>query len=1461
MPRFGPPTETWFHERFDAPTAVQRHGWERIARGENALLVAPTGSGKTLAAFLWAIDQLSRRGEGDRDARTRVLYVSPLKALVYDVERNLRAPLAGIRRRAEELGEPFHALSVSVRTGDTPQRERQRQLKDPGEILVTTPESLFLILGSRARENLRDVETVIVDEIHALAPTKRGAHLALSLERLSELAARDPQRIGLSATARPLDEMARFLGGDRLVEVVDASEDPRIDLEVRVPVPDMERVPPPESTAPSGYHYRQLESQPSERGLWPAIYPELIEEVRAHRSTILFVNSRLQCEKLTQRLNALAGEELARAHHGSISHGKREEIENGLKEGRIRAIVATSSLELGIDMGAVDLVLMVESPRSVARGLQRIGRAGHHVGETSRGRIYPKHKGDLLECAVLAGRMARGEIESLSVPRNALDVLAQQIVAICCAGPREVREIGALVRRAHPYRELGGRALAAVLDMLSGRFPSSDFADLRPRLRWDRTRDLLEARRGSELVSRMNAGTIPDRGAFTVHLGSDGPRIGELDEEMVFETRTGDTILLGATTWRVEEITRDRVVVSPAPGEPGRLPFWKGEGPGRPLELGRALGEFTRELGARLEGDAQRWLRERLPLGELAAGNLVDHLQRQKEATGTLPTDKAITVERFRDELGDWRVCILSPFGGRVHAPWALAIEQRLAERGGEEAQIVPGDDGIVLRLADVEQLPETGLFFPDPEEIVDLVTERLAKSSLFATLFRESAVRSLLVTRKRPGQRNPLWAQRLKTRALLGAVQNFPDFPIVLETYRQALSDVFDLPGLEELLRGVRSRAIAVDEVETPRASPFARSLVFAYVTAYLYDGDLPAAERRAQALTLDRGLLRELLGEAELRELIDPLALAELESELAGLVEERRARDRDELHDLLRRLGDLSEPELAQRAAEDPAPWLEALEAEGRAGRVTVAGEPRWIALEDSGLYRDALGCAAPATTPAVFLEEVENACAKLLHRWAKGRGPFLTREPLERFGLPTGQVEPILRALEAEGTLVRGEIRPGGSELEWCESEVLRRLKRRTLARLRREVEAVEARSLARFLPRWQGVLPARPRADALLEAIAKLEGLPLPWSTLEREILPARVPGLRPEALDLLCATGEVVWVGRGALGQHDGRVALYLRAHAGDLIEPPEERPAPSALHAAILARVSMGGPVFLTELERAVRGEHPGTSAHELEQALWELVWAGELTNDTLQPLRSLSGRRGRRARQNVLAGGRWSLVRELVNGECSETERGVARARTLLERYGIVSREAALCEELVGGFASLYPVLRAMEEAGRIRRGWFVEGLSGAQFAHPGAIDRLRAAGQSAAGSEPLLLPAIDPANAWGALLPWPQGGTADAPRPRRVPGAWVCLLDGWPVWYVPPGRRQVLLFPDPRGGEEHLPRALAALHELPRRGRALVIERIDGVPAEESPFYESFRAAAFVRDYRGLIADPARR
>ena len=1471
--RFGPATRAWFEAAFAAPTPVQADGWDRISSGDHSLLLAPTGSGKTLAAFLWCIDRLTDLPE-DAAPGVRVLYISPLKALVYDIERNLRAPLVGISRAAERLGLPVRMPRVAVRTGDTTQKARRTMARHPSEILVTTPESLYLILGSRARATLATVDTIIVDEIHVMAATKRGAHLALSLERLARLTGREAQRIGLSATVSPIAAVARFLGGDRPVSVVDTAAPPNLDLQVIVPVPDMtdpsrgvDGTPAIVAEDRGGPVLTGLDEDPEVRtSIWPAIYPQLLDLIRAHRTTIVFVNSRGLCERLAQRLNELAGEELVRAHHGSIAHAQRRVIEELLKGGHIPAIIATSSLELGIDMGTVDLVVLVESPKSAGRGLQRVGRAGHGVGEVSIGRIFPKHRGDLLEAAVVSRRMLAGQLEPLRVPRNPLDVLAQQVVAMCAMDTWTVADVEAVCRRTASFAGLSREVLSAVLDMLAGRYPSSEFAELRPRILWNRESDELVGRRGAGMLALVSGGTIPDRGLYRVQLGADGPRVGELDEEMVHESRPGQTFTLGASTWRIEDITRDRVIVSPAPGEPGRLPFWHGDGPGRPIELGRAMGAFTRELSAKKTPEAaEAWLQDTHKLDALAAKNLLDYVDEQRTVTGTVPTDRQITIERFRDELGDWRVCILTPFGGRVHAPWGLALEAMLSGRAGFDVQTLHSDDGITLRFVDAEELPSADELVPDPDTVEDLIVEQLAHSGLFASQFRENAARSLLLPRRRPNERQPLWAQRIKAQNLLSVARGYPSFPIILETYRSCLQDVFDVPALIEVLRAIRSRAIHVQEVETPSASPFARSLVFAWVAAYMYEGDSPLAERRAQALTLDRAMLRELLGHEELRELLDAEVMAELEDELQHLTERRRARHADALHDVLRRLGSLGVDEIAARSeVADPTPWLDELARSRRAVPMHIAGEARWIAIEDVALYRDAVGASPPTGVPMSLLDAVADPLSGLVARWGRTHGPFLARDVASRYRLPVSHIETTLRRMERTGAVLHGGFRPGGLEPEWCDPEVLRRLRRLTLAKLRNEVAPVEREVLARFLPAWHGVGSERGGMGRLEEVVDQLEGLPLSFTDLEQVILPARVSGFEPRMLDELGSTGQLVWIGRGSLGTSDGRVAIYRRDRAGLLFEPPGPWEGEGELHRGILDHLEARGASFFIDLQLACG--RPREAA--LLEALWDLVWAGYVTNDTFQPLRALGGpkkkarpaRGARRRGQSPAVGGRWSLVAGLLGPAPEFTERTHARALLLLERHGVVCREAVQIEAMEGGFSPIYKVYRAMEESGRVRRGYFIDGLGGAQFAYSGAVDRLRACRERIQdeGESTLVLAATDPANPFGWLLPWPETDARVGARPRRAAGATVVLCEGEPVLYLDKGGRRILTFPA-IADDARAERAIAALSSVARRsrGRMLRIEHIDGDVARASARLELFRRADFRADHKGLTLE----
>jgi ATP-dependent Lhr-like helicase len=1447
-PRFHPAVEEWFQGAFDTATRAQTLGWPEIQAGRSTLIFAPTGSGKTLAAFLAALDRLMFSPVPADASRCRVVYVSPLRALAVDVERNLRAPLAGIARVAGQRGIAFHAPTVGLRTGDTPAAERVRMARHPPDVLITTPESLFLVLSSEARRILTAVEVVIVDEIHVLVGSKRGAHLALSLERLAEIATQPVQRIGLSATQRPLEEVARYLGGGetvkrrwtaRPVSIVDAGTPKTFELKVEVPVEDMARIG---QQAEDALQEGPAGAPPARHSIWPAIHPRLVELIRAHRSTLIFVNSRRLAERLAGALNELAGEELVRAHHGSLAREQRAEIEDALKAGRLPALVATSSLELGIDMGAIDLVVQVETPPSVASGLQRIGRAGHSVGETSKGVIFPKYRGDLLSTAAITEAMVAGAVEATRVPRNPLDVLAQQLVAWCGAGERTVDDLFALARRSAPFAELPRAQMEGVLDMLSGRYPSDEFAELRPRLTWDRLKGTVRAREGALRVVVANAGTIPDRGLYGVFLADGdalrggGNRVGELDEEMVFETKPGEVFVLGASSWRVTEITRDRVLVVPAPGEPGKMPFWHGDRAARPVELGAAVGRLTREIAALPRARAIERLVSRHALDPRAAENLLAYLHDQRAATGALPDDRTLVLERTRDEMGDWRLCLLSPWGGRVHAPWALALQARLRESGQDDVDTVWSDDGLVLRVSDREVPPDAAALLPGAGEVEGLVVRSLGGSALFASHFREAAGRALLLPRRRPGQRAPLWMQRKRAADLLTVASRYGSFPIILETYRECLQDVFDLQALMDILRRVERRELRVVTVDTEAPSPFASSLLFSYAANYIYEGDAPLAERRAQALTVDQAQLRELLGEAELRELLDPAVLEELELALQALAPGRRARSADAVHDMLLRLGDLSAAEVSARVertkdepAADPAAlagrWLDALLAERRVLRVRLGEEERFAAAEDAGRLRDAFGIPPSRGVPQAFLDPVADPLAELVARYARTHGPFTARDVARRFALAEPVVTEALQRLSAAGRVLEGGFRPGANGREWCEPDVLATARRRSLARLRKQVEPAPPAALARVLLDWSGVVqqdaPAlRGGADALLDVIEQLQGAAVPASVLERDVLRARLPAYRAADLDVLCGAGEVVWAGLAPLGEHDGRLTLYLADHVTRLHAPSTDAPK-GERHEAIRAHLRSRGASFFAALHAALGG-----MPREVLDALWDLVWSGEVTSDTLAPLRAFlrprsasdarAARRTRPAfrsrRQSPPSGaGRWSL---LPHARHTATERTKALAEQLLARHGVLTRTAVMAENVAGGFTAVYPVLKALEEAGRVRRGYFVAGLGGSQFAQPGALERLRLVRETGALDAEAPLPAAviaatDPANAYGAALAWPKDASG---RLQRSAGAHVALVDGVLAAYlVRGGRDLVLMLPEDEPARSQVARALA--------------------------------------------------
>ncbi|HTZ45846.1 MAG TPA: DEAD/DEAH box helicase [Jatrophihabitans sp.] len=1496
---FGPATQAWFEGAFERPTDAQLGAWQAIARGEHTLVVAPTGSGKTLAAFLSAIDRLSALPTPDDPKhRCRVLYVSPLKALAADVERNLRSPLVGISQAARRLGQAEPAVTVSMRSGDTSPEDRRAFARHGADILITTPESLFLLLTSAAREALAGIETVIIDEVHAVAATKRGAHLAVSLERLDALLAQPAQRIGLSATVRPVEEVATYLAGGRPVSVVQPAIDKRLALSVVVPVEDLTQLGD-EQLDPGGSPERRS-------SIWPHVEERVLDLIDSHRSTIVFANSRRLAERLTARLNDLAAERDPdrapdiRAHHGSVSREQRQLVEEELKAGRIPAVVATSSLELGIDMGAVDLVVQVESPPSVAAGMQRLGRAGHQVGAESRGILFPKYRGDLLECAVVAERIRNGEIESIRYPRNPLDVLAQQIVAMVALDPVTVDELDALVRRSASFATLPRSALEAVLDMLAGRYPSDAFAELRPRLVWDRITGTLTGRSGAQRLAVTSGGTIPDRGMFGVFLASaDGPgrRVGELDEEMVYESRVGEVFLLGSSSWRIEDITHDRVLVSPAPGQAGKMPFWKGDSPGRPAELGRALGAFVRELsGAEQPAATERALQA--GLDEWAAGNLVAYLSEQRAATGQLPTDRTIVVERFRDELGDWRLVVHSPFGAPVNAPWALAISAALRERFGLEVQSMHTDDGIVLRLVDTTaEPPGADIAVFDADEISELVTAEVTDSALFASRFRECAARSLLLPKRDPRRRAPLWQQRQRANSLLQVAREYGQFPVVLEAMRECLQDVYDLPGLAELMRQIATRQVRLVEVETQAPSPFAQSLLFSYVGMFLYDTDAPLAERRAQALTLDTSLLAELMGSPDLRDLLDEQAIAEAIADAQRLTEARQTRGADQVHDLLREVGDLSTAEAIARGATEVE--LKQLQADRRIIEVRIGGEPRWITIEDAGRVRDALGAALPVGIPEAFTELVADPIGDLLSRYARTHGPFTVGEPAARLGLGTAVVQAGLERLVATGQVVAGEFQHGGpvpGGRQFCGAGMLRTVRRRSLAALRKEVEPAPKAVLARFLPEWQGIGRGRQTRgiDGVARVVEQLAGVSVPASALESLVLPARVADYSPAMLDELTSSGEVLWAGTGTLAGQDGWITL-LPAEAAEQLLPPAADIEISPLHQSVLDSLAAGQALFLRaivervrQLDAAAEGGSDQPSEADIAAAIWELVFAGRITNDTLAPVRArlaggrTSHARGRsparpRYRRFGRAGlgrptgagqfgtqlpGRWS---RLPDRPAEETQRALVRTEVLLDRYGILTRGEVAAENIPGGFSAVYPVLRQGEDAGRYRRGYFVDGLGAAQFGLTGAVDRLRAlVGEHERNPrqerDSLVLAATDPANPYGAALDWPERvhqpeleSGRRGHQPARKAGALVVLVDGECVLYVERGGRTLLSFSQDQEQLSAAARALAVSVQAGALGK-LHVESADGAAVSGSPLAAALEEAGFRPSPRGL-------
>ncbi|GJL47941.1 ATP-dependent helicase [Citrobacter farmeri] len=1543
---FSQATRDWFTSAFQHPTLVQSQTWAVTAANQHALVIAPTGSGKTLAAFLYALDRLFREGEekhtappSDKEKNvTRILYISPIKALGTDVQRNLQIPLQGISEARKKRASTEVTIRVGIRTGDTPPQERAKLSRHPPDILITTPESLYLMLTSRARESLRGVETVIVDEVHAVAGTKRGAHLALSLERLDALLAKSAQRIGLSATVRSVTEVAAFLGGDRPVTVVNPPATRHPDIHIVAPAANLDDVLADNSDSGDAIHKGR------EGSVWPRIESGILDQILSHRSTIVFTNSRGLAEKLTARLNELylsrrqafpepqgepvhydsstgstgnraqdTGEYIARSHHGSVSKEQRAVTEHALKSGELRCVVATSSLELGIDMGAVDLVIQVATPLSVASGLQRIGRASHQVGGVSKGLFYPRTRRDLVDSAVIVECMYAGQLETLTPPRNPLDILAQQTVATVSMDPINVDDWYALVRRASPWKDLPRSAFDATLDMLAGRYPSADFAVFRPRIIWNRETGLLTARPGAQLLAVTSGGTIPDRGMFSVLLPegdeqAGSRRVGELDEEMVYESRVNDIITLGASSWRIQQITRDQVIVVPAPGRSARLPFWRGEGVGRPAELGERIGDFIHTMSG---DNAELRLSPRLR-DDNVLSNIKGLIDDQKNATGVLPWSRHLVLERCRDEMGDWRVILHSPYGRRVHAPWALAIAGRLHAQWGADASIVASDDGIVARIPDSDgKLPDAAIFLFEPEKLLRIVREAVSSTALFAARFRECAARALLMPGRTPGRRSPLWQQRLRASQLLEIAAGYPDFPIILETARECLQDVYDLDALEQVIRRLNTGEIQISEVTTPAPSPFATDLLFGYVAEFMYATDAPLAERRASVLALDSELLGNLLGQGDPLELLDPEIIRQVEDELQRRATGRKAQGMEGVYDLLRELGPMTVEELAVRhegTIADVRFWLDNLSADKRIFPVIIAGTEQIACMDDAARLRDALGVRLPETLSSAWLHPVNTPLRDLFIRFSRTHTLFTRTQIAQTFGLGVAVADDFLRQLRDEGVLI--QLRAGTASIAddarastWVNEDVFHRLRIRSLHAAREATRPVPATSYVRLLLERQGLIssadgsPARLPAssggmlegsDGVTRVIEQLAGVGLSASLWESQIFPARVRDYSPDMLDELLATGEVIWSGQKKLGDDDGQVLLHLRDYLAETLSPPSgDSETLSDLQRAILDVLSGGGAWFAPQLSAMIQARTQSSGNDEwitpatLHEALWGLVWQGYITTDIWAPLRGLSrtvsasrqpSRRSPRMRRGrptyasprptsvavpvsyppPALTGRWSL---LPGERLNDTERMLAWTENMLDRYGVIGRQAVITENVPGGFPALQTLCRSMEDSGRILRGRFVEGMGGAQFAERHTIDRLRDLTSSNTENQaftPVALSANDPANPWGTLLPWPTHPSSLVPARRN--GAFVVISAGQLRLYLAQGGKKMMVWSE--NEEIPSPEIFSALAGALRREPRLrfTLTEVNDKPVRQTTLFTLLREVGFSSSPQGL-------
>lgn len=1447
--RFHPLVRKWFADALGKPSEPQRKGWPAIASGSHTLILAPTGTGKTLAAFLWELNALIVEGMKEPLANgVHLLYISPLKALNNDIQRNLEMPLAELRRRFEENGKRFPEIRVAVRTGDTPASARAKMLRKSPHILITTPESLNIMLTSiRGRGMFHSTRAVIVDEIHAIAGSKRGAHLALTLERLEALTSVAPQRIGLSATQRPLDEVARYLGGCekttgnetafRQVTVVDCGLTKKMELSVQSPVPDLGNV--------GG-------------SVWPAVAPLLLEHIRASKTTLVFVNNRAQAEKIAARVNALAEEEIAQPYHGSLSRERRHMLEERLKAGSLRALVTTSSLELGIDIGSVDLVIQLQSPKRVAAGLQRVGRAGHTLGVASRGIFVPTFRDDAVEIAAIIAAMRNGEVEPTRVVQNALDVLAQVIVAAASVDDWKAGDLYDLARQSYPYHKLSRAAFDEVLSMLSGKYPSDVASELEPRVTWDRVTDRVTGDRAARMTAVISGGTIPDRGLYSVNL-PDRTRLGELDEEFVHESRVGDVFQLGSTTWRIAAIEHDRVIVNPAPGMAARMPFWHGEYGARSLELSHRVGELRRELS---EGASAEFLAGKYGCDAATANTLVQYIKAQRVVTGMVPDDRNIVIEHFRDETGAVRVVIHAAFGGRVNAPWGMALAQRARESlGGVDVQVQTTDDGVMLRMPDMGgPVPVNGLLGMSPKEAEQLVMEEVGGTSLFGARFRMNAGRALLLPRGSPRRRMPLWLQRLKALDLLQTVQQFPSFPILVETYRDVLQDAFDMDGLKSVLAEIESGAISVHVVQTDTPSPFAASLQFGFVMDWLYGDDTPRAEQSAALLSIDRSLLGDVMGEEAGDDLtID--AIRQIVAERGGFAERRRARNVDELAHLLDRAGDLTEAELGARIATDDEgvrgdPFNE-LVSSRRAIMIPLGpqGDWRFILTEAYPRYLSAFGdekvgtVAVPAeggsgagfagnqveldaseVVPSVLRDAVITPGAarrEILARFVALSGPVTIAEIHDRYGWDARWIEDRLTEWQRTGKLVRGRFRVEQVEPEWCSRRIAEGGRRRALAALRKQIEAVELPVFAELVQRWQHVDPrdALRGVEGVATAIEQLYGVSRPAKSWERDYLRARIPGYEGQWLSSILSGGDTVWVGESNQESKSettslsrirffqrGTGALWLGDDVRDTVVDSLSENAKT-----ILDVIDREGAPFTTDIEAVT-----GFTSLAVKEGLRELVASGLVTNDTAEALREITrwrpliskteadptrwlpadyspspGRRIVQRRPNLRRlpkwrrpdrpgarvsnwGGRWTRLHRLSILGRSEPEEAKATriARYWLDRYGIVSREIWRKERPLIGWRSIYRELKRLEFRGEVRRGYFVRGLSGAQFASPSAVELLRSIANEDATEKPyVVLTVSDPANVYN--LPMDLADRDPLSRPRGT-GALIVTRGG---------------------------------------------------------------------------------